>query len=76
VSHRVSGRAACPWRLYYTRYYTGAAISTSQATAGTPDLARRALLPLEGSDTRRPCGRALSLAGAIANAHAFSRPAD
>jgi hypothetical protein len=35
VSHRVSGRAACPRRLYYTRYYIGAAVSTSQATAGT-----------------------------------------
>jgi hypothetical protein len=22
VSRRVSGGAACPWRLYYTRYYT------------------------------------------------------
>jgi pyridoxamine 5'-phosphate oxidase len=22
VSHHVSGRAACPWRLYYTRYYS------------------------------------------------------
>jgi hypothetical protein len=32
VSRRVSGHAACPWRLYYTRYYTGAAISTSQPT--------------------------------------------
>ena len=32
VSHRVSGHAACPWRLYYTRYYTGAAISASQPT--------------------------------------------
>ena len=31
VSHRVSNRAACPWRLYYTRYYTAAAISTSQS---------------------------------------------
>ena len=30
VSHRVSDSAACPRRLYYTRYYTEAAISTSQ----------------------------------------------
>ena len=29
---RVSGRAACPRRLYYTRYYTEAAITTSQST--------------------------------------------
>jgi hypothetical protein len=35
VSRHVSDRAACPWRLYYTRYYTGAAIHTSQP-AGTP----------------------------------------
>jgi hypothetical protein len=35
VSHRVPGLAACPWRLYYTRYYTAAAISTSQPP-GTP----------------------------------------
>jgi hypothetical protein len=32
VSYRVSDRAACPWRLYYTRYYTEAVISTSQST--------------------------------------------
>jgi hypothetical protein len=25
VSHRVSGRSACPRRLYYTRYYSGGA---------------------------------------------------
>jgi hypothetical protein len=30
VSHRVSRLAACPWRLYYTRYYTEAAISTGR----------------------------------------------
>jgi hypothetical protein len=30
VSHRVPGRAACPRRLYYTRYYMGAAIRMSQ----------------------------------------------
>jgi len=30
LSHRVPGRAACPWHLYYIRYYTGSAISTSQ----------------------------------------------
>ena len=35
VFYRVSDRAACPWRLYYTRYYTAAAISTSQS-AETP----------------------------------------
>ena len=35
VSHLVSGRAGGPWRLYYTRYYTGAAVSTS-GPAGTP----------------------------------------
>ena len=29
--NRVSNRAACPWRLYYTCYYTAAAISTSQS---------------------------------------------
>ena len=23
MSRRVSGRAVCPWRLYYTRYYSG-----------------------------------------------------
>ena len=33
--NRVSDHAACPWRLYYTRYYTAAAISTSQP-AETP----------------------------------------
>ena len=32
ASHRVSGGAACPRRLYYIRYYTRAAISTSQPT--------------------------------------------
>jgi hypothetical protein len=35
LSHFVSGRAGGPWRLYYTRYYTGAAVSTS-GPAGTP----------------------------------------
>ena len=35
LSHLVSGRAGGPWRLYYTRYYTGAAVSTS-GPAGTP----------------------------------------
>jgi len=32
ASHRVSGGAACPRRLYYTRYYTGAAICMSRPT--------------------------------------------
>ena len=36
VSHRVSDRAACPWRLYYTRYYTAAAISTGRPVPGQP----------------------------------------
>jgi hypothetical protein len=31
VSPRL-GSCRRPWRLYYTRYYTGAAISTSQST--------------------------------------------
>ena len=31
MSHRVPGRVACPWCLYYARYYTEAAISTSQS---------------------------------------------
>jgi hypothetical protein len=35
VSHRVSGRAACLRRLYYTRYYTGAVVSgASRQKAG------------------------------------------
>ena len=33
VSRRVSARAACPRRLYYTRYSTAAAVSMSQSTA-------------------------------------------
>ena len=33
LSRRVPGLAACPWRLYYTSYYTAAAISTSQSAA-------------------------------------------
>jgi hypothetical protein len=35
VSRPVWGRAACPWRLYYTFYYSEAAVRTSE-TAGTP----------------------------------------
>ena len=31
-SHHVHDRAACPRSLYYIRYYTGAAISTSKPT--------------------------------------------
>ncbi len=30
LSHRIPGRAVCPWCLYYIRYYTRAAISMSQ----------------------------------------------
>lgn len=32
MSHRVSDGAACPWRLYYTRYYSEAAICASRPT--------------------------------------------
>jgi hypothetical protein len=35
LSHRVYGLAACPWRLYYTCYYTAAAISR-QSQPATP----------------------------------------
>jgi hypothetical protein len=40
VSHCVSGLAACPQRLYYTRYYTEAAISTNRPPGrfGAPGL--------------------------------------
>jgi hypothetical protein len=41
VSRHVPGRAACPRRLYYRRYYTGAAISMSElaeADRRCPDL--------------------------------------
>jgi hypothetical protein len=32
LSRHVHDRAACPRSLYYIRYYTGAAISTSKPT--------------------------------------------
>jgi hypothetical protein len=37
VSRRVSRDVAHPWRLYYTRYYTGAAISTQLVGWRAPD---------------------------------------
>jgi hypothetical protein len=53
-SHRVSGRAVCPRRLYYIRYYTGAAISASQDV----DLARQVLSfgTLNTDHRMCPCG--------------------
>jgi hypothetical protein len=36
VSHRVSDRAAHPWRHYHTRYYTEATIATSQSAEAIP----------------------------------------
>jgi len=36
VSHRVSGGAACPRRLYYTRYYTRPRLSAPAGWPGCP----------------------------------------
>jgi hypothetical protein len=71
VSQRVSDRAACPWRLYYTRYYTEAAISTSQS-AGTPI---RAPLSATGHLEYEigAYGCAAPLVISMANVHVFSR---
>ena len=72
MSRRVPGRVACPWRLYYTRYYTGAAISTSQPT-GTPIRRARTCHPTPRIRDQR-IWPALALVRVIANDHALSRP--
>ena len=62
------GLSACLWRLYYTRYYTRAVISTSQPTGAL--IQCRTGLPRLGYEMSVPGGT--HLARAIANA--FSRP--
>ena len=59
LSYRVPGRAACPWRLYYIRYYITAAIDMSQT--GRPDLPSgvRVVSVRNGTADRLPPSRRL-----------------
>jgi len=54
VSHRVSDGAACPWRLYYIRYYTGPGCQHQPAGQDThPACQRGGARPDHAHEVRR-----------------------
>jgi hypothetical protein len=60
VSHPVSGHAACPWRLYYIRYYARVAVNMSQTERPVRDPGVRVVSMRNGTAERLPARAALS----------------